>query len=370
MQTSTEINKEEIFKENSLKNLYNNFKNKSNDIVHNHNSLIIIFSFILTIYPIFFNDKANIVYETTKELKNKSKETYLIKVKNNGDINLRDIDFDSNFPWGIEVINGKFLNKDFLVYSESTYMSNKNKINLINEHQIEFTKLFFDVDDSFSFKVDVLKDRNKDVYFKSIGKVSGIKIIEIDPFILTDKIISSIIMISKFIFYILIFAIGPYVLKDLIRIIYRIIFIERKAKKIFNINKNKFDGFLNYQLFLFLFNFFSSDLKIIKNLILTKSDIIDYHEYLNKKEKEETKKSFYNLEEAEHHIKKGSGTEDEVKIYLINEIYTYMKNYLDFTTGNLVIKNEDYIIKYIDIILENKNPKDIKNVNSFIFLMD
>ena len=193
MQTSTEINKEEIFKENSLKNLYNNFKNKSNDIVHNHNSLIIIFSFILTIYPIFFNDKANIVYETTKELKNKSKETYLIKVKNNGDINLRDIDFDSNFPWGIEVINGKFLNKDFLVYSESTYISNKNKINLINEHQIEFTKLFFDVDDSFSFKVDVLKDRNKDVYFKSIGKVSGIKIIEIDPFILTDKIISSII---------------------------------------------------------------------------------------------------------------------------------------------------------------------------------
>lgn len=370
MQTSTEINKEEIFKENSLKNLYNNFKNKSNDIVHNHNSLIIIFSFILTIYPIFFNDKANIVYETTKELENKSKETYLIKVKNNGDINLRDIDFDSNFPWGIEVINGKFLNKDFLVYSESTYISNKNKINLINEHQIEFTKLFFDVDDSFSFKVDVLKDRNKDVYFKSIGKVSGIKIIEIDPFILTDKIISSIIMISKFIFYILIFAIGSYVLKDLIRIIYRIIFIERKAKKIFNINKNKFDGFLNYQLFLFLFNFFSSDLKIIKNLILTKSDIIDYHEYLNKKEKEETKKSFYNLEEAEHHIKKGSGTEDEVKIYLINEIYTYMKNYLDFTTGNLVIKNEDYIIKYIDIILENKNPKDIKNVNSFIFLMD
>ena len=115
MQTSTEINKEEIFKENSLKNLYNNFKNKSNDIVHNHNSLIIIFSFILTIYPIFFNDKANIVYETTKELENKSKETYLIKVKNNGDINLRDIDFDSNFPWGIEVINGKFLNKDFLV---------------------------------------------------------------------------------------------------------------------------------------------------------------------------------------------------------------------------------------------------------------
>ena len=82
MQTSTEINKEEIFKENSLKNLYNNFKNKSNDIVHNHNSLIIIFSFILTIYPIFFNDKANIVYETTKELENKSKETYLIKVKN------------------------------------------------------------------------------------------------------------------------------------------------------------------------------------------------------------------------------------------------------------------------------------------------
>ncbi len=206
MQTSTEINKEEIFKENSLKNLYNNFKNKSNDIVHNHNSLIIIFSFILTIYPIFLNDKANIVYETTKELENKSKETYLIKVKNNGDINLRDIDFDSNFPWGIEVINGKFLNKDFLVYSESTYISNKNKINLINEHQIEFTKLFFDVDDSFSFKVDVLKDRNKDVYFKSIGKVSGIKIIEIDPFILTDKIISSIIMISKFIFYILIFC--------------------------------------------------------------------------------------------------------------------------------------------------------------------
>ena len=132
MQTSTEINKEEIFKENSLKNLYNNFKNKSNDIVHNHNSLIIIFSFILTIYPIFFNDKANIVYETTKELKNKSKETYLIKVKNNGDINLRDIDFDSNFPWGIEVINGKFLNKDFLVYSESTYISNKNKLNLLN----------------------------------------------------------------------------------------------------------------------------------------------------------------------------------------------------------------------------------------------
>ena len=146
--------------------------------------------------------------------------------------------------------------------------------------------------------------------------------------------------------------------------------MKEKQKKIFNINKNKFDGFLNYQLFLFLFNFFSSDLKIIKNLILTKSDIIDYHEYLNKKEKEETKKSFYNLEEAEHHIKKGSGTEDEVKIYLINEIYTYMKNYLDFTTGNLVIKNEDYIIKYIDIILENKNPKDIKNVNSFIFLMD
>lgn len=243
----------------TLYSLYNNFSNKLNAYFVKHNYFIIIISLILSIYPFWNSTKPNLIYETEIKNQNGIKFLYSIKVINNGDINLKTTDFD-DLPWGLRVINGKIENKEYIVISDSKYIVSRNKINLLNGNEIEFSKLFFDVGDSFSFDLEISKDKGKEIIFESTGKISGIKTIEIDPFILTNIALIILKWMLIFIFWIIfIIFIGtiPYLIKEL----YQIFFIQRKAKNIFNNNKEKFNNFDDFELFLFFFKFFSSDLK-------------------------------------------------------------------------------------------------------------
>lgn len=350
----------------TLYSLYNNFSNKLNAYFVKHNYFIIIISLILSIYPFWDSTKPNLIYETEIKNQNGIKFLYSIKVINNGDVNLKTTDFD-DLPWGLRVINGKIENKEYIVSSNSKYIVTQNKINLLNDSEIEFSKLFFDAGDSFSFDLEILKDKDKEIIFESIGKISGIKTMEIDPFVLTNIALIILKWITLFIFwviFIIFIGIIPYLIKEL----YQIFFIQRKAKKIFNNNKEKFSNFDDFKLFLFFFKFFSSDLKKMKQLIEYKKDIMDYHQFLTTGKRQKDKS--YDIVEAEHHIKKGCGSVEEIEIYLVDCIYNSINKYLDFSETNLVIKNENNIKKYIDVIFENKNPKESGSVNSYTFIMN
>ncbi|MGJ0365919.1 hypothetical protein [Aliarcobacter cryaerophilus] len=363
---------EKDFTDNLPKRIYSYIKTKLNYLFNEHSFLIILIGFTMTVYDITNTEKASVKYEINKKVKNDFKEIYSIVVTNNGDINLKYIDFDDKSIWGIEVVNGKIINKNFEINSESVYLKNQLQVTLKNNNKIEFSKLFFDSNTSFSFDLEVLPLDNKKIEFKSIGKISGLESIEINPIIFSEIIIQIFNFIFTFVSYIVILifiALSPYLIREIIINIYYAYFIERQAKKVFNNNKTNFNNFEDINLFLFLFTFFPKDLELIKQIIKEEKDILDYHKFKLYNEGSKHKK-YYDIDEAEHHIKKGCGNNDEIMIYLIYNLYKQMKNYFHFSENILTINNKDNIINYIDIIIKNKKENDSRDVNSYVFIMD
>ena len=363
---------ENYFTDNLLKRIYPYIKTKLNYFFNEHSFLIILIGLTLSVYSIINTEKASVKYEINKKLKNEFKEIYSIVITNNGDINLRYIDFDDILLWGIEVDNGKIINKNFEINSESDYIKSQLQVTLINNNKIEFSKLLFDSNSSFSFDLEVLPLDNKKIKFKSIGKISGLESIEINPIIFSEiaiQIFNFVFTFVSYIFILIFIALSPYLIREILINIYYVYFIERQAKKVFNNNKTNFNNFEDINLFLFLFNFFPKDLELIKQIIEEEKDILDYHKFKidNKSSKY---KEYYNLDEAEHHIKKGSGNNDEVMIYIIDNLYKHMKNYFHFSENMVTINNKEDIINYVDIIIKNKKENDSRNVNSYVFIMD
>lgn len=328
--------------------------------------LIIILGIFLAIYPLLFSHKVSVIYNIEKTKESDLKVFFAVKVKNNGDINLKSSDFDKNLVWGLEIVNGGVINDNFEIKSESRYLRNQIDIKLITKNKVEFSKQFLDADDSFSFKLEILKDADEKILFNSIGKISGLETIEINPFIAINFLLYTIKWIISFI-TILIVSILLLTSPLIVKSFYLNVFLKRKANNLFTKNKN--NDFNNFDLFFFFFRFSFKDLKKIQELIKNKEDLKDYYTYLTTGTGKKDKR-YYDEVEAEFHIKKGSADDEEIKIYLIDQIYKKLTSYLVFEYDELVIKSEDKINIYIEVILEHKKINDSPAINEYTFLME
>ncbi len=97
----------------------------------------------------------------------------MLRVENNGNVNLLENSFDQDIDWGIKVSGGDII-RTRIAGTSSTYIDNNLNPRLVNEHTIVFDKIIFDVGAYFLYEILILHDKNEEPRLSTTGKISGI----------------------------------------------------------------------------------------------------------------------------------------------------------------------------------------------------
>ena len=128
--------------------------------------------------------KLNILYDSVNLKENDYMLSILtIGLSNDGFNNIKKDHFDSDFPIGIQIYNGKIIEEPELIDASSNYLLNAVKITSDNDSTITFSPALFDRNERISIKLLILHQLDETPVLKSIGKLSGqseIRIIELD----------------------------------------------------------------------------------------------------------------------------------------------------------------------------------------------
>ncbi len=106
--------------------------------------------------------------------KNLNLKIYRIELKNNGNTNITQSDFDQASDWGVEVENGKVI-ETRLVDSTSDYIKSKLAPKVANDNTIKFSKIILDKGSAFIVELLVLHEKAVLPTLYRIGKIAGVK---------------------------------------------------------------------------------------------------------------------------------------------------------------------------------------------------
>lgn len=239
---------------------------------------IAVIGFIVTIYGTFFQNEivqvqyvitsnsnvldinteistVDILYDSISlKRSNQNLRIYNVKIINNGDTDILKSFYDDNVPLGIYIKNGVFADKPEILRSSSSYIKKYLKTSQKNNNKIEFSKVILEKDEYFIVKLLVLHKNSEQPQLIPIGKIAGLKHIELinsselkdeEPFIVEafsgTLWIQLVRLIFYFVFMFLFFIIylwSSEIINDIRK--------SRKRKKIINNFKGNKDYEYNY----------------------------------------------------------------------------------------------------------------------------
>lgn len=124
--------------------------------------------------------KLDILYDSTSlKQKNENLRVIRLKVKNVGNINILKTFYDNNSPLGLKIINGYIVELPELVESSTNYIKDNLSIYKNNSDCITFSSIILEPDDYFEIKFLVLHKANITPTVLPIGKIAGIKDINV-----------------------------------------------------------------------------------------------------------------------------------------------------------------------------------------------
>ena len=103
-----------------------------------------------------------------------------LRIRNNGDFDIQDNQYDKKIKWGFRIVNGKIVDTVSIIDSNSEYIKKAIKIEQ-NESDVTFNEIIFDRKKFFTLEFMVIYDRQQTPVIEFIGKIVGIdKIIPIN----------------------------------------------------------------------------------------------------------------------------------------------------------------------------------------------
>lgn len=111
--------------------------------------------------------------------KNKTLRIITIKVENSGNKNITKFDYDDKNPLGCSIINGEIIEMPSIINASNKYLLESVNIEKWDKTKINFSNVIFEEDESFMVKMLVLADKSAVLDITPIGKVSGVKEIEV-----------------------------------------------------------------------------------------------------------------------------------------------------------------------------------------------
>ena len=158
---------------------------------------------ILTIYAFFFQNSENriqyeiitnsnvldintniskldIVYDSTSlKDKNQNLRVISLRVKNVGNTNILKTFYDNASPLGVQINDGYIVENPEILETSNDYLKSNLKAIKLNDNTIKFTNVILDKNEFYEIKLLVLHELNQTPTLVSIGKVAGIKNIQI-----------------------------------------------------------------------------------------------------------------------------------------------------------------------------------------------
>ena len=187
-------------------NLYKNFhigNKKITKFFNDYKIWIGLFSFLLSIYGEYCRNKGpeinyhilgstrlielkekvgllDIRYNKQSILKkNKTLSLVLLKISNDGSKGVAIHDYDPKSPLGIKIEKGEVLEKPILIQSSSNITKSRLAFNIFKKKEIHFSNFIFDKDEYFVVKILVLHSENEKPIISSVGKIFGVKKINV-----------------------------------------------------------------------------------------------------------------------------------------------------------------------------------------------
>ena len=120
------------------------------------------------------------------EKENLNLQFFQIRITNTGFANVLKDSFDDNDLWGIEISNGRII-KLSPVQSESTYLGKNLSLSLDGDRIVRFNEIIFDSGAEFQFDFLVLHDKATTPVIQPIGKIAGIRKLQIKDIAGEDK---------------------------------------------------------------------------------------------------------------------------------------------------------------------------------------
>src|SRR5207244_478191 len=111
-----------------------------------------------------------------EDLRAQKKNLRIIRVKvvNNGQVDIKQGDFDQTEPWGLQLKNAQLVETPKILESNSDYILSKLAVTQTN-NVIEFTKVIFEREKFFTLELQVLHDVGQNPELSPLGKIVGIE---------------------------------------------------------------------------------------------------------------------------------------------------------------------------------------------------
>jgi hypothetical protein len=111
-----------------------------------------------------------------EDLRAQKKNLRIIRVKvvNNGQVDIKQGDFDQTEPWGLQLKNAQLVETPRILESNSDYILSKLAVTQTN-NVIEFTKVIFEREKFFTLELQVLHDIGQTPELSVVGKIVGIE---------------------------------------------------------------------------------------------------------------------------------------------------------------------------------------------------
>lgn len=114
--------------------------------------------------------RGNDIQETKQNLK-----FYIISVRNDGDKNVVQNDYDQNQIWGLEFKNSKIIETPQVIDSNSEYLKKYLTPKVLNENIVELSKVIFEKGKYATIEIKILHDIGKDPEISVRGKIAGVE---------------------------------------------------------------------------------------------------------------------------------------------------------------------------------------------------
>lgn len=180
--------------------------------------------------------KLSVSYDSIDLIKSKqSISLVIVEIKNDGNKDIRLDDYDKTADFGMEIGNGIILNKPTLnSSSDNNYF--KDIIHDFDERKIKFKFKLLDTDQFFTLKFLVLHSRETTPTILPIGKVSGMKKIEVTNTVESNAELVALKEKNKTLLYV--FVINIVIVILLFVVIYQRLRNKELLLKTFGINEN------------------------------------------------------------------------------------------------------------------------------------
>jgi len=123
-------------------------------------------------------DDLSISYQGEDLVKNNlNLKVITTRIKNTGEVHIREGDFNSGTMWGIKVKNGSFVDVR-IVESSSAFLDTTLNPRILKENIVEFTKLTLDREKFLTLEVLVIHKKETLPKLTHIGKIAGIDSVE------------------------------------------------------------------------------------------------------------------------------------------------------------------------------------------------